>query len=145
MRIDAAHLLNMPPMRLKTLCALICREDNDEVCLLTQAQGKEIRYPSIGSDGRVYDMIALRTWLSTGAQHVIPGCPIHYVNVRIWTLTTAIRAIRAIWRRIIPIKKVKRQPLHARVLAYHISRVRAPPQRGQPIRHDAQRSAFTRL
>lgn len=141
MRLEVARLIRAPPFLLKALCAFVRAENESAVCLLTQAQGEDIRYPSVGSDGRVYDILALRTWLATGARHVIPDCPITHVNLRVWTPRAVFRAIQDRLVR----RKARRVPLQLRVIAYHVSRVRVPPRRRRALVHDPQLSAFTRL
>lgn len=143
MRLEVARLIRAPPFLLKALCALVRAENESAVCLLTQAQGKDIRHPAVGSDGRVYDILALRTWLATGARHVIPGCPITHVNLRVWTPSAVFRAIQS---RIVR-QKARRVPLQLRVIAYHASRARVPPRRSRSraLVHDPQFSAFTRV
>ena len=54
-------------------------------CAITLLPHHRILAPVLASDGRVYDAFALRRWLrsrpaSAAHRHVIPGCPIWYVD-----------------------------------------------------------------
>ena len=138
MRLEVARLIRAPPFLLKALCALPRRNEGVN-CLLTQAQGKDIRHPAVGSDGRVYDILALRTY-SYRARHAIPA-------VRSHTPIFGVDAPRGLPRRTGPSRETDGSSGAAAASRDCVPRPRArvPPRRSRALVHDPQSSAFTRV
>ena len=91
-QLKVGDLLTIPWFVFKLIFLFACAEDDDTICLLTQGAGKEIEHPVTGTDGRVYDGLALHRWLSTGVGHVIPGCPIHdEITIRLWSIRSTFK------------------------------------------------------
>lgn len=136
MRLHVNTFLKIPTHLLNLICALDHSKlrDRDCFCVLTHAEGKQISAPVIGSDGRVYDGKALQVWFSGGARHVIPGCTIAYVDVclrgtcYIQALCSLVQKLQT--PRLTLRARKKKPPLHARVLAFHVNRIRRPPRIG---------------
>lgn len=138
MRLHVNTFLKIPTHLLNLLCTLDrCKlRDRDCFCVLTHAEGKQISAPVIGSDGRVYDGKALQVWFSGGARHVIPGCAIAHVDVclrgtcYIRALCSLVQKLQTTSSQLMWRGRKKKPPLHARVLAFHVNRIRHPPRIG---------------
>ena len=138
--MSVAVLERMPICFLRFL-SLIARVDNESTCLLTCCVGKEISCPLMGSDNRVYDAFALCRWLSTGADHVVPGCPITYVSIRLWTASELFHAMCNFM--VAMCVTTKKEPLHHRVISFHTKRIRGCPRGAHRFHHNSATSGFT--
>ena len=133
--------LQRVPSCFLSFLSLMARVDNDSMCLLTCCVGKEISCPLMGSDNRVYDAFALRRWFSTGADHVVPGCPITYVSIRLWTVPELLYAMCDL---IVALcVTTRKEPLHKRVISFHMKRMRGCPRGAHRFHHNSVTSGFT--
>ena len=158
MRLSIDTLKYVPGWMLVMACSPI--HDPTVICMLTFAQGCEIRAPIMASDGRIYDSTALITWVKKGAvRHVIPGCNIDYVDIQIrGTLffCNVKKVMYSIVKRLhlcTCVNKKKRVSLRQRVIDYHTlhtlhiqkQKIRAPCRGSASLHHDSRVSAFRRV
>lgn len=143
--------------------------DDTDTCLITMQSVDDIPHVAHASDGRTYDALGLRKWLSLSPDAwVVPGCPITHVDLLPYHRLCARRAHlawrfmahcmthcmaqsvaqyrRVAWhrrrRRLAQAKK--KEPLWKRVLEVN-RRVRFPPIRKSAPLIPHPRSAFTSL
>jgi len=79
MRISVEDFIKMSEWELFDFSPFI--SFSDEICLLTCKDVSDIDHAVKASDGRIYDVFALHTWLSQQEKkYIIPGLNIEYVD-----------------------------------------------------------------
>ncbi len=79
MKISVSKFVSMSSLLVRILSGPV---HSDQVCLITMEDANSIKYAVHASDGRVYDAIALKHWLSvSNSTCVIPTSNIEYVTL----------------------------------------------------------------
>lgn len=81
---EVGDFLALPEWRLRWSAAPFdsAHKLDRDVCLITMEDVERISHVAYASDGRIYDALGLRTWLSLSSDTcVVPGCPITHVEL----------------------------------------------------------------